>query len=161
DARPALLRVLGEHLGFDVAELWEVDAATHDLFSAEMWAREGLDVTSLQNDDEHARWVCQSVAQETRRQRRIVWTPGVRGPAAPPGLPALRVLGLTSALGVPLLVGPAVLGVIQLYRRDSAMPAAEARDVLAVIGNLIGQFLIRKQSEGALRATHDHLRALV
>jgi GAF domain-containing protein len=58
--------------------------------------------------------------------------------------------GLRSAIGFPILLGPDVLGVMIFFARDPGRPDGESLDLLAAIGNQIGQFIERKRAESKL-----------
>jgi PAS domain S-box-containing protein len=176
DAMPVLLRLFGDSLGFDLAELWQIDVATNRLTAIDRWKSPGaageagrpvdLDDRVAGGDRVDPRdpvdrgsdlaWLTRDVlAERTRADARVLWTPDV------PHLLGRAAAGFTAALGIPIIVGPTILAIVQLTGRAVPAPDPECLDLLAMLGSQIGQFVIRKQSESQLQQAHEMLHALV
>ena len=91
-----------------------------------------------------------------------------RGPARAdlaPRLAAARAGGLAVGLAYPVRSGRAVVGVLELYRRDPRKVEEETIAALRTLGAQVGQFVARKRAEDgaaeeALRAASERYRAL-
>jgi PAS domain S-box-containing protein len=69
-------------------------------------------------------------------------------------------IGVKAAFGVPVLSGPAVLGVLEFFNRDPLEPDAPLLRVLAQVGIQLGRVCERSRAEDALRVSEGRFRAL-
>jgi signal transduction histidine kinase/CheY-like chemotaxis protein len=66
--------------------------------------------------------------------------------------------GLHAAFGFPIAVGSEILGVTAFFSREIRRPDEALLQLFATVGSQIGQFMDRKRSEAALRASETELR---
>jgi diguanylate cyclase (GGDEF)-like protein/PAS domain S-box-containing protein len=156
------MRIICETEGWDCARTYLVDERGGVLRFAEAW---GVDHEGVRNFIE--------------RTRDMVFTPGqgLAGRAWQNGEPiwsgdistdprAIRRFasdyGMRGSFVLPLLSAGKTLGVVAFASRVVREPDARLLEAAGVIGSQVGQFIIRKQAEEALRfvATHDSLTKL-
>jgi PAS domain S-box-containing protein len=63
--------------------------------------------------------------------------------------------GLHGALASPILVGEAVIGVLEFFSREIGRPDAELLEMLATVGSQVGQFVERKRAEAELETLFE------
>ncbi|WP_349262701.1 PAS domain S-box protein [Allocoleopsis sp.] len=160
EATPKILAAICESLGWDVGELWSVDASANVLRRVETWHRQSVDVSEFE-----------AVSRE------MTFAPGV-------GLPGLvwesaeptwivnvvedgnflrtsiaAKVGLHAAFGFPILNGDERLGVMSFFSREVQQPDTDLLKTMAAIGSQIGQFIKRKQAEEELQRQNQILQA--
>ena len=82
-----------------------------------------------------------------------------RTPISP--APFAQKEGLHAALGFPITQGSEVIGVIEFFSCNARAPDEPLLQVMAIIGNQIGQFIERRQAEETLGAERSLLRTLI
>ncbi len=160
EATPKILEAICESLGWDVGELWSVDASANVLHRVESW---------------HQQWV--DVSEFEAVSREITFAPGVGLPgrvweSAEPTWIAnviedgnfLRTsiaaqVPLHAAFGFPILNGDERLGVMNFFSREVQQPDADLLKTMAAIGSQMGQFIKRKQAEEELQRQNLILQA--
>jgi PAS domain S-box-containing protein len=68
--------------------------------------------------------------------------------------------GLRSGFAFPILAGTEVVGVIEFFRRQTTGPDEAVQEMMQPIGAEIGQLLVQKQKEEALRESETRFRTL-
>jgi PAS domain S-box-containing protein len=148
DALHRILAAAGEGLECDCGALWQVDTEANALRCLETWHRDGTDVARFE-----------SLSRQTSFSPGVglpgrVWTSGEgawivelgKDANFPRGEEAMAA-GLTSAFAFPIAVGREVLGVMELFSRESRAPDPELLSTFLGVGSQIGQFLRRKRME--------------
>ncbi len=161
-AAPAILLRLGENLEWDLGALWQVDAESQTLRCVSLWVAPGTQASAFE-----------------RRPAEIVFSPGVGLPgrvwstgqaiwiedvvkdANFPRAAAAGESGLHGALGFPIRLGGAVIGVAEFFTRDVAFPDADLLATMSTVGNQLGQFIARKQVEADILAEERRTRAIL
>jgi PAS domain S-box-containing protein len=159
-ATPKILQAICESLGWDVGELWSVDAIMNVLRRVETWHQQLIDVSEFE-----------AVSRE------ITFAPGVGLPgqvwesAEPTWIVNviedanfLRTsiaakVGLHAAFGFPILNGDERLGVMSFFSREVQQTDTDLLKTMAAIGSQIGQFIKRKQAEEELQRQNQILQA--
>ncbi|MDP8966841.1 MAG: SpoIIE family protein phosphatase, partial [Cyanobacteriota bacterium] len=149
EATPKLLQAICESLvGWDVGELWSMDASAKVLRCVETWHWQSVDVSEFEAassqitfapgvglpgqiwESAEPRWIA-NVVEEANFLRTSI---------------AAKV-GLHAAFGFPFLSGDERLGVMSFFSRQEQPPDADLLKTMAAIGSQIGQFIKRKQAE--------------
>jgi signal transduction histidine kinase/ActR/RegA family two-component response regulator len=143
-----ILRAISENLGWDVAAFWVMDASCGVLRCREVWCRTDAPAPHFET------------ATRTRTFERGVGLPGRVWASGQPGwIPdvvkdenfprasAAREDGLHGAFGFPILLGPEVLGVIELFSREIRQPDDDLLRMFATVGHQLGQFLDRRRAD--------------
>jgi PAS domain S-box-containing protein len=142
-----LLRAIGESLGWDLGQFWIVDREADVLRCLASWR-----VDSVPPDFEDA--------SRGRTFARGVGIPGyiwahaephwigdlTTDPNAARAQVAIRS-GLRSAFGFPIRLGEQVSGVLEFFTREIQVSDQSLLEVMAAIGNQLGQFVERNRIE--------------
>lgn len=70
-------------------------------------------------------------------------------------------IGLKSAFAFPIIMQKKILGVIECYTREREEPDQRVLHLMTTIGLQIGQFVLRKESENALRKSEAYQTAIL
>jgi PAS domain S-box-containing protein len=156
EATPKILQAICESLGWDVGELWNVDASVNVLRRVESWHWQSVDIREFEAvseqiafapgiglpgqvwENSEPTWITNVVEEENFLRTSI----------------AAKV-GLHTAFGFPILSGDEGLGVMTFFSREIQQPDPELLNMMAAIGSQIGQFIKRRQAEEELQ--HQNL----
>jgi PAS domain S-box-containing protein len=69
--------------------------------------------------------------------------------------------GIHGAFAFPIRLGEAVLGVIECFNRDAAVPDPDLLRTMSGVGNQLGQFIERKRQESAVAGEQRRVAAIV
>ncbi|MGY1838983.1 MULTISPECIES: SpoIIE family protein phosphatase [unclassified Modestobacter] len=154
-----LLPALCTELSWDAATIWHPDELRARLRLGGVWSAPGTGVPEL------------AAQARTLMPGRGEGLPGTtwqqRSPVViedlwhdPRFLPraGARADGVRTGLAFPVLHGDTLLGVCELFSRESRPVPDDLLDVLATAGRQIGQFLGRLQAESQVRALADTLQ---
>lgn len=171
EAMPRLLEVIGEGLNWTLGVVWRLDPASQMLRCANVWcptdrAVEFNDFDALTRKMVYARemglpgrvwareqpvWINQSTVQESPHQF----------PRANLG----RALGLRGAFAFPIMGGSAFgssfLGVMEFFSQEIKEPDQRLLQMIATIGNQVGQFMVRKWAEEEQLRLANNIRLLL
>lgn len=157
DAAPKILEILGAGLEMEVGTLW-LRGEDDKLRCTEC-------VISAADKKRFAPFETASRALVCERGTGLpglVWdTLGVQWMRSITNSPRARVaatVGLASGSAYPLLAGPVFLGVIELFSVETHEPDRRLREMFTSLGNELGQFLMRKRAEQAMREHDVRLR---
>ncbi|NJN68098.1 MAG: PAS domain-containing protein [Chloroflexaceae bacterium] len=166
-AAPRLLQVMCEHLGWQLGEMWQVDAARNVLRCTAVWAEPSLATTAFAQAP-RSRTFAQGVGLPGR-----VWDSGQPGRldgraaagllfGAEVGAEAeVEQAGLQSVCAFPVGVGENCDGVMCFYCQTSRPFDESLAEMMADIGQQISQFIKRKRAEATLKEERASLARLV
>jgi len=174
EAAPRIIQTICETLGWACGAHWRWDEPAQVLRCAETWHVDAAEVaqfisTTSATINEAPAWQGEAPRIRTGGLVRRVWLDGLpvwfpdvtREPGFRRGPDAAKA-GLHCAFGFPVMAGAQPLGVMEFFGRDIKQPDGALLSIAQSIGSQIGQFIVRKQAEEALRfvATHDALTGL-
>jgi PAS domain S-box-containing protein len=150
-AAPTLLRAICDAIGWEVGELWRVDAAAEVLRCEATWHSSVIDGAAFD-----------AVSRTTTFARGSglqggVWASGepawIAEPADAADVPrsAAARLGLRGAVAFPVRTGETVIGVMAFFRPDGQPPDGDLLQMLDALGRQIGGFVERHEAAAALR----------
>ncbi|MBA3483977.1 MAG: PAS domain S-box protein, partial [Pirellulales bacterium] len=161
-ALPRVLEVLCQYLGWDLGNVWWVDAEVQLLRFKETWHRDGL---SFQAFDQ---------ATATRDFAIGVGLPGrVWATAEPywlnnvvddesfPRASAASRDGLHLASAFPIILSQDVIGVLEFFSREVRDVDEDLVETMAAIGRQVGQFVERSSAEERLRESEARNAAIL
>jgi PAS domain S-box-containing protein/putative nucleotidyltransferase with HDIG domain len=155
-----ILETLCESLGWDVGEVWEVDERVDMLRRIDivMFSAEGKVVEPEQEPIALSRG--EGLAGAVWAEGEPIWAPNVLKNGRFNRHAQARKLGLSTACCVPMVHDQVVVGVLELFCRD-VLPQDDAvlRTILT-IGSQLGQVMLRKRTEIALRASEQRFREI-
>jgi PAS domain S-box-containing protein len=161
EATPKILQALCECMQWEVGTIWNVDRDAGALRCVELWCSPA---TRIPKFEALTREMTYAPGAGTAGR---VWQSGeplwVSNLIADPNYPRGRVgieYGLTGAFGFPIRAGGEILGVIDFFGSVMPKPDGELMEMFAAIGSQVGQFMVRKQAEEAVRQSERDLRLL-
>ena len=174
EAAPRIIQTICETLGWACGAHWRWDEPAQVLRCAETWHVDAAEVAQFISAtsatiNEAPAWHGEAPRTRSGGLVRRIWLDGVpvwfpdvtREPGFRRGPDAAKA-GLHCAFGFPVMAGTQPLGVMEFFGRDIKQPDSALLSIAQSIGSQIGQFIVRKQAEEALRfvATHDALTGL-
>ena len=159
-AVPQVLQAICETLGWQVGQLWRV--VGERLRFVDVWHPASAPV---------AEFISASRAVEFRRAMGLPgevwatakprWIRDVTGHANfPRGAIAARE-GLRGAFGFPILVRGEIWGVAEFFSRNLEAPDEALLQTFVIVGNQIGQFIVRRAAEEALLESNTLQQAIL
>jgi PAS domain S-box-containing protein len=147
----AVLAAIGAALGWEVGAVWEVDGDGNGLRCVALWHQ----------PDAHAHEFV-ALTRELRLERGMglpgrvwesgapAWVGGVVDDENFPRARAARRVGLNAAFAFPIRSPRNLVGVMEFLTRSFAEPDPALLESMVVLGNLIGQFIVRQHAEVAV-----------
>jgi len=161
EAAPGILQAICETLDWDVGVIWDVDRPAALLRCVAVWHQPAMQATEFEAQTQ-ARTFAPGEGLPGR-----VWATAtplwIRNLTEDPNFPRLTFAaqeGLRSGFSFPILLGTEVIGVIEFFRRRITDRDEAVEEMMQPIGAEIGQLLVRKQSEQALRESETRFRTL-
>jgi signal transduction histidine kinase/ActR/RegA family two-component response regulator len=159
EAAPRLLQAVCDTVGWEMGAIWRVDRADNVLRCDNLWHVAEVRVEEFET-------VCREITYPPGiGLPGRVWANGrsawIRDVVVDPNFPrakAAATVGLHGAFAFPLQGENETLGVIEFFSREIREPDRALLDMMADIGIKVGQFIVRKQAEEALRHTEAQLR---
>ncbi len=160
---PEIIQTISETLGWVCGALWIVDRAESALRRNSIWSLPHPQVEGFFHATRNLLEISHSegLLGRTMRLGEPVWIADVTRDADFPRAQAARSAGLRAAFAFPIEAGGEILGIMELFARQSQEVDEEMLRSAHFIGRHIGQFFQREQTEAALRESEAHFRALV
>jgi PAS domain S-box-containing protein len=148
EATPRLLGALGECLGLEVGELWSVEPDGHVLRREGAWALPGVDIAELEAAAPDMAFTAGvGLPGRVWLTGRPEWVSDVREePQFRRQTVAARV-GLRAACAFPVVHGAATIGAMLYFSREVRPPDAAMLELVADIGNRVGQYIVSKRAQ--------------
>jgi PAS domain S-box-containing protein len=161
EVAPKILRAICEHLHWQVGALWYVDEQEKVLRCAEMYHPPGVQVPRFEAIS-RARTFERGVGLPGRvwASGTAVCVPDVRKDSSFTRAAVADAEKLHGALGFPIMLSGAIVGVMEFFSHDIRQPSAELLQMMTAIGSQIGQFIERRRAEEALRERENQLRVI-
>ena len=161
-ALPRVLEVLCQHLGWDLGNVWWVDAEAKILRFKETWHREGL---SFQAFDQAT--ATRGFALGLGLPGRVwatgkpCWLDNVADEENFPRSSAAARDGLHSASAYPIVFNQDVIGILEFFSREVREVDEDFVETMAAIGRQVGQFIERSLAEQRLRESEARNAAIL
>ncbi len=161
-ATPEILRAMCESLGWQIGVLWEADPERNHLRCIETWCgipgrfHEFLATTqgmTLSKGEGLPGQVWESGAS--------LWVADAIKDLSHPRALMARQEGLHAGMAFPIKLGDVIHGVMEFYSWEIQEPDEDLLHQLHSVGSQIGQFMERKQIEGAFREREEHTRLIL
>jgi PAS domain S-box-containing protein len=148
EATPPLLGALGECLGLEVGELWSIEPDGTALRREGAWAVSGIDIAELEAAvPETAFGVGMGLPGRVLITGRPEWVSDVREDREFRRPAAAARFGLRAACAFPVVHGAATIGALLYFSREVRPPDAAVLELVADIGNRIGQYIVNKRAQ--------------
>lgn len=158
EAAPQLLQTICDQLGWERGELWLPNADRTRLESAETWqARSDGQTTFEHATDEVTFERGEGLPGIVWEEQRPRWLSDLRTEQVFERHGAARENDIRAGFAFPIRLDGTVLGVMVFFSRTVRAPDQGLLQMFSVIGNQIGQFAERRQTEEALQRTAERL----
>ena len=148
----AVLAAIGRALGWEVGAVWEVDADGTGLRCTALWQETGANAhefVALTRELTLAHGM--GLPGRVWESCEPAWVGAIVDDQNFPRARAARGVGLNAAFAFPIRSPSTVVGVMEFLTRSFAEPDSALLDSMAVLGSLIGQFVVLQQAEVAVR----------
>jgi PAS domain S-box-containing protein len=160
EALPRILQTIGTGVGWSMGVLWGIELTNVALVPVATWRAPGIDAPALEQQTAGLRF------HKGEGMPGRVWAAGepelvpdlLQEVTSIPRRAAATSDGFRSALGVPIKVGAETIGVLEFLDHDPIHLGEDFRDALATLGQQIGQFVRRRQTESELRRREEQYR---
>ncbi len=152
EAIPAILRNIGESLGWQLTLFWKVDEQTSTLRFISLWHHSRIDASGF---------IADSRDESVQRERDLIervwktgkpfWAPDIVVDTGFRRASIAARAGLHGWCAFPVRKGDRIYGVIECFSPEIRQPDHAVLHMMADIGIKIGQFVDRKETEVALR----------
>ena len=152
EATPRLLETICRNLEWQFAALWSVDSEQNELRFVANWRDKSFDsVAEFEQASRLLRFPQdQGLPGKIWAKKEPIWIDDYAGDERFPRSAAAARGNLHTAFGFPIVLGQTVLGVIELFSKDTKEAEPATLDTLVAIGSQIGQFIERKNGEQEL-----------
>ena len=148
EAAPSLLQAICESLGCDLGQLWRLDRESETLRWLSAWRVSSLEADEFEEASRN-RSFGRGVGLPGRiwASRKSEWIEDLTKEENFPRAEFATRSGLVSAFGFPVMLGQAVMGVMEFFSRDKLAHDPSLLEIMNGVGNQIGQFVERKRAE--------------
>ncbi|GAC1574856.1 MAG: hypothetical protein NVS3B24_02560 [Candidatus Dormibacteria bacterium] len=157
DLAPRLLPLLGAAFGWQVGELWVIDAARGHLRRLAHWAAEGRLWDDFVEAGNSVDFSSAGLPGMVWKGRATVELSEFWAALPSPRRDAAEAAGMRLALGFPVLLEPAGATVMTFFTSVPGPVDAETREVVLDACSRVGQYLRREQTDQRMRAVLDNV----
>lgn len=158
EASGRILQAVCQNLNWELGIFWHLDESAHVLRCLDVWHAPGTPASEFVALSRQRTFSPGTgLPGRVWSTRRPAWIPDVVHDANFPRAPAASIDGLHGAFSVPIQVGNNLYGVIEFFSHDIREPDKGLLDMMVEIGTKIGQFIVRKQTEGELQSAQAQL----
>jgi PAS domain S-box-containing protein len=161
DLAQGILRAVCENLSWTMGAYWEVDSDAGELRCLVSWHRPEAALAEFERCT-NERTFAPGVGLPGRvwQGGEPAWITDVQRDDNFPRARQAEAAGVRAGFGFPVRTGPHVLGVMEFFGREARPPDEELIALMASLGSQLGQFVVRRRAEDALRAAEEAQRFL-
>jgi PAS domain S-box-containing protein len=157
-----VLAAIGSALGWQLGAVWEVAPDDRRLRCVAIWQPPGADAQEFVELTQRITLAPgEGLPGRVWQSGKPAWIPDV---PTDPNFPRARAgarAGLGAALGFPIRAPSHICGAMEFFSREFHEPDEELLSTMAVLGSLIGQFVVRRRAEEASRERDALTRAIL
>jgi PAS domain S-box-containing protein len=156
-----ILRAVCENLGWSLGAYWEFDREAGVLRCLVSWRRPDAEFDEFERcTSERAFAPGEGLPGRVWQAGEPAWITDVRADDNFPRAADAERAGVRSGFGFPVRSGADVLGVMEFFSRETRPPDDEFRSLMGLLGDQLGQFVVRQRAEDAVRAAEEAQRFL-
>lgn len=162
EAYPNVLAAIGTTLGWPLGAVWEPAPSGDVLHCVEVWEARVARATEFRTLTEQL-----TLSRGEGLPGRVwlsgepLWVADVPTDSTFPRAHAAIAAGFRAAFGFPIRSGGEVLGVMEFFTHDEGEPDEHLLASAVVLGSQIGQCVVRRKAEDAVRASEVRNRAIL
>lgn len=161
EAAPRIVQTLGENTGWDAATIWNIDPDENTIRCEGVWTARLPNAQEFERITREARFEPGAgLPGRVWSNSEPTWIPDL---AKDPNFPRARAAltaGLRTALAFPVRRGEHILGVIECFSRSIRQRDENFLQMMATIGDQVGQFVERKSAEETLHSSEEMHRTI-
>ncbi|WP_105012611.1 PAS domain S-box protein [Salinibacter sp. 10B] len=158
EAAPRILETICEHLDWERGELWLPTPEGQHLESVETWQATATTMNGFENVTHETTFALgEGLPGRVWEDQRPHWLPDVRQDDAFKRTDAAKQADMRAGFAFPIRIDDTVLGVMVFFSHEIREPDEGLLQMFSVIGNQIGQFAERRQTEKTLQTTAERL----
>jgi len=162
EARPKILQAICEILEWDMGAVWDVDKGENVLRCVEVWHRPNIDIEEFEAATSRMTVPPgEGLAGRVWQTGELDWIPDIARQAAFPDAAIALHNGMRSAFGVPVKVRSEVIHVLEFFSPKVSHADPELLQMLAAIGDQLGQLIEHKRGVEALRESDARKAAIL
>ena len=162
EAIRGIIQVMCERLDWACGARWSLDPQENRLHCIETWSIADQKIADFLEASARATFVPgrSGLIREVLATGTSVWIADVT--QKPDFLRAqlAEQAGLRGAFALPVLMGERVLGAMEFFSREARQPDKWLLEVTIAVGRQIGQLMLRREAEAALRESEARFRSL-
>ncbi len=162
EAIRGIIQVMCERLDWACGARWSLDEAENRLHCVETWSLADDSIREFLDASARATFVPgrSGLIREVLATGTSTWVADVTEKADFLRAPLARAAGLRGAVAMPVIVGERVLGAMEFFSREARSRDEWLLDVTMGVGQQIGQLMLRRQAEAAMRESEARFRSL-
>ncbi|MEX2285333.1 MAG: GAF domain-containing protein, partial [Gemmatimonadota bacterium] len=161
EAIAAVLRAIGEHLGWTVGGFWRLDESSEELVFTHIWHRDLEKAPGFFEANRSFRFrKGEGLPGRVWETETLVWIDDLAEETRFPRLAVMDWEGMRAGVGFPVYVGHELVGVLEFFGAEEIPRDQGMTRSLAGIGSEVGQFIRRIRAESKLRASEERFRTL-
>ncbi len=150
-----ILQVICENIGWEVGEIWQVDADSSALLLNSMWNSPSLDITEFEAISKQTVFSQgEGLPGRVWKSSQPAWIIDVVTDTNFKRASVASKSGLHAGFAFPLRSSGKVVGVLSFFSRDIQTPDDDLLEMFDALGNQIGGFIERKQTEKEIAKAH-------
>ena len=160
-AAPQILESICRNLQFEIGELWRLDKDETVLRLESVWHLPDSELekfAALSHDFEFV--VGDGLPGKVWANKAPVWIEDLDAGDFPRRF-IIAATGLQSGFAFPVLLGDKLLGVVSCFSGEKYSTDETLLQMVAAVGNNIGQFIKRERAESSLRVSEENFRAFM
>jgi PAS domain S-box-containing protein len=151
EATPEILRSICEHVGWEMGEVWLVEAGSPSLRLGGVWQTPSLDASEFNALSRATAFVRgKGLPGRVWVDGRPLWITDVETDPNFPRVAAAVAAGLHAGFAFPIRSAGEVIGVMDFFSRSVQSPDEDMLKMFDALGSQIGDFMTRKRAEEAL-----------
>lgn len=156
EAAPDIIQTLCVMTGWDLGAIWDVDPQSKVARCVGIWKKPANDAVEFASVSEgQVLLPGTGLPARVLTSRKPHWVTDIAESGSLPSLLTAANESLHSGFGFPIMVGSAVIGIVELYSREPRLPEQELIQIMSFIGSHIGQLIQRKRAEDALSRSKE------
>jgi signal transduction histidine kinase len=158
DATHGVLRVVGEHLDWEIGMFWGLEEENQILRFVDLWHAPEIEADEFIQDSKDRTFKRgEGLVGRVWATGKPIWIPDVCADPAFRRADMAARAGLHGAFAFPVSKGERFYGVIDCFSRTSHEPDRDVLEMVADLGIKVGLFVDRKRTEAELRETEARL----